>query len=174
MWLPLGGDAGEPEGARGIFAGPFFLSGFAWAENVGWINMGDGTPADGVAYANLNGTDFGVNVNPATGALSGYAWGENIGWINFGDGTPANGVNYANVNGTDAGVNHNAANGLLSGFAWSENAGWLNLAMGAGLESNCRGSSVSTDGIRRCFIDCGFILPISNSQSFLISGMLGS
>lgn len=45
------------------------LSGFAWAENVGWIDF---APTEG-----------GVHINPATGKFSGKAWGENIGWINF-------------------------------------------------------------------------------------------
>ena len=45
------------------------LSGFAHAENVGWINF---APATG-----------GVSIDPATGDFSGSAWGENIGWVTF-------------------------------------------------------------------------------------------
>jgi hypothetical protein len=45
------------------------LSGYAWGENVGWINF---EPTGG-----------GVRIDPASGVFSGYAWGENIGWINF-------------------------------------------------------------------------------------------
>jgi hypothetical protein len=109
-------DAGSPVGAQGAKIGVRFLSGFVWGENIGWINLGDGTPANGTAYANVNGTDFGVNRDPATGNLSGYAWGENVGWINFG---PFSGGS------TAAPARANA--GRLSGYAWGENIGWINL-----------------------------------------------
>jgi len=45
------------------------LSGFAWGENVGWINFAP--------------FGSGVWINPNSGEFSGYAWGENVGWINF-------------------------------------------------------------------------------------------
>jgi len=54
---------------------PFFsyaaespLSGYAWSENAGWIN--------------LNPSGGGVMLED-TGDLKGYAWGENIGWLSF-------------------------------------------------------------------------------------------
>ena len=57
---------------------PFFsraasspLTGYAWGENVGWINFTDST-------AVIN-NDAVVT----TGELKGYAWGENVGWLNF-------------------------------------------------------------------------------------------
>ena len=43
-------------------------SGFAYGENVGWINL---KPSFGP----------GVTVSPT--AVTGFAWGENVGWINF-------------------------------------------------------------------------------------------
>jgi len=112
-------DAGNPATSQGVTVRSKFLSGFIWGENVGWINMGDGTPAGaGGQYANINGTDFGVNRDPATGNLSGYAWGENIGWINFNGGslaTPAQPARFDTV--TDR----------FTGYAWGENVGWINL-----------------------------------------------
>jgi|GEM_PF-5622524 len=48
------------------------ITGYAWSENYGWINM--------------NPTGGGV-IN-TSGVLSGYAWGELMGWINF---SPTNG-----------------------------------------------------------------------------------
>jgi len=72
----------------GVIVGTDFLEGFVWGENVGWINVGDGTPTNGTDYANVNGTDFGVNVL-GDNDLDGFAWGENIGWINFGWGAAA-------------------------------------------------------------------------------------
>ena len=41
--------------------------GYAWGENVGWINFGS--------------TDGDVDVTAT--ALDGYAWGENVGWISL-------------------------------------------------------------------------------------------
>jgi hypothetical protein len=90
------------------------VSGYAWHENVGWIHFGDGTPDAPPTYSNTSATDYGVNVNPATGALSGFAWGENIGWINF---------NTAAASGQA--VTLNASTGGFSGQAWSENLGWI-------------------------------------------------
>lgn len=90
------------------------LRGWVWAENVGWINVGNG----GGPYANTNNTNFGVNLDPATGNLSGFAWGENIGWINFNT-APTLGAQGANFD--------RLANGRFRGFAWGENVGWINL-----------------------------------------------
>lgn len=62
---------------------PFFsqaatspLTGYAWSENAGWINLNcanKGTCSD---------TDYKVLLDD-TGVFTGYAWGENIGWISF-------------------------------------------------------------------------------------------
>src|SRR5262245_44618934 len=79
-------DAGSPSGTQGVQVHETFLSGFVWGENVGFINLGDGSPANGSTYANTSGADFGVNLNPGTRVLSGLGWGENVGWINFAGG----------------------------------------------------------------------------------------
>ncbi len=54
------------------------LIGYAWGENVGWINFEQthGQPA----------------INPANGEVSGHAWGENIGWISFRGASPDYGM----------------------------------------------------------------------------------
>jgi len=110
-------DAGQPATSQGARVRNSILSGFIWAENVGYINLGDGTPTNGTSYANANGSDFGVNRNPATNGLSGLAWGENIGWINFNLPTlPAN-----------QRPRVDPAAGRLRGYAWGENIGWINL-----------------------------------------------
>ena len=49
------------------------LSGYAWAENVGWIKF--------------NPTYAGVTIDSA-GDFDGWAWAENIGWIHFRSSTP--------------------------------------------------------------------------------------
>jgi hypothetical protein len=116
-------DAGSAPGAQGVRilvgANPAlrFLSGFIWAENIGWIHVGDGTPVDGVGYANTNGTDFGVNVRP-DGTLFGFTWGENVGWINFGGGELATPAKPARLD---------SALCRFRGFAWGENIGWISL-----------------------------------------------
>ncbi|MBN8645784.1 MAG: hypothetical protein J0L61_11170 [Planctomycetes bacterium] len=103
-------------GLQGVRHSRSFLSGFIWGENVGWINVGNGAPSGGT-YANINNTNFGVNVNPDTGECSGFAWGENIGWINF-----------STVSSLGAqGARYDAFSGRFSGFAWGENVGWINL-----------------------------------------------
>ena len=113
-------DAGSPAGAQGVAIAitNSHLSGFAWSENTGWINFGDGSPTSGTNYANLNGTDFGVNIESGSANLSGFAWSENAGWINFSGGALATPANAARID---------FAAGRLRGYAWGENIGWINL-----------------------------------------------
>ena len=101
----------------GVIVHETFLSGYIWAENVGWINVGDGAPGDGVHYANVDDTDYGVNVYPGTGNLFGLGWGENIGWLNF-DTFTAEAER----------ARYNPATMAFSGYAWGENVGWISLA----------------------------------------------
>ena len=100
-------------GVQGVRLMGNHLRGWIWAENVGWINVGNGAGP----YANTNGTNHGVNVNPATGELSGFAWGENIGWINFST-VPSVGAQ---------GARFDFASRRFTGYAWGENVGWINL-----------------------------------------------
>lgn len=98
----------------GVVVNASYLSGYVWAENAGWINVGNG-PASGPSYANLDGTDFGVNIAPS-GDLSGFAWSENGGWVNFD--TSTHSPNQARFDADDW---------RFRGWVWSENAGWINL-----------------------------------------------
>lgn len=72
--------------------------GYAWGENLGWINAG-------ATGGNLQVTDTHV---------TGFAWSRTYGWINFGPFTNAAGV--ANTTG-----------GVLDGYAWSA-LGWIHMA----------------------------------------------
>jgi hypothetical protein len=112
-------DAGSPVGNQGVVIGTRFLSGYAWGENIGFVNFGDGTPSNGLSYANLDGTDFGVNIDPNTGDLYGLAWSENTGWINFE--TAPTLTPFAQQARVDLASNR------LRGYAWGENIGWINL-----------------------------------------------
>lgn len=90
-----------------------FLSGKVYAANVGWIDLGDGKPADGIQYSGTGG-DIGVNHDGA-GRLTGYAYGANIGWVYFGQ-------SWSDPPRIDLGT------GEMSGFAYSANCGWIGLA----------------------------------------------
>lgn len=113
-WMNWQGDV-----ATGAVIGAFRCSGYVWGANVGWINLGSGSPANGIRYQNNSGADFGVNHDGA-GNLTGYAWGANIGWLTFTNrdtgGTPYDGPKV------------NLLSGQLSGFVWSANCGWISLS----------------------------------------------
>jgi hypothetical protein len=90
-----------------------------YGANVGWINLGDGEPANGVAYGNQSAADFGVN-RDATGGLTGLAWGANIGWLVF-------------TNRSAGGAAFDAPRldlftGRFSGYAFAPNIGWVTLS----------------------------------------------
>ena len=108
----IGWTDARADSVNGVVIGDYFCMGNIYAANVGWINLGSGTPADGVQYQNNSAIDFGVN-NDGLGNLRGYAWGANIGWINFENmGAPR----------------VNLLTGQLSGYVWSANCGWISLS----------------------------------------------
>jgi hypothetical protein len=115
---------GEATPGQGVLVGPRVMSGFIWSENAGWINTGDGTPATPPYYANVDGSDFGVNISP-DGTLHGFAWAENLGWVNFDGGAMATPPQPARILCASPPAQPLAR---LSGYAWAENAGWLNLS----------------------------------------------
>lgn len=97
---------------NGAVIGDYVCSGYIYSGNVGWINLGSGSPTNGIQYLNLSQSDFGVN-NDGLGDLSGYAWGANIGWITFEQ--------------TYGKPKVNLLTGALSGYVWSANCGWISL-----------------------------------------------
>ena len=107
----------RPSATDGVVVGEFVCSGYVYAANVGWINLGNGTPANNIHYQNNSATDFGVNFTtdppqPGVGILRGFAYGANIGWINFESlGNPRVSL----------------FTGTFSGYAYSANCGWINL-----------------------------------------------
>ena len=106
-WIEARGDS-----TNGAVIGEAFCSGHVYSANCGWISLGDGTPANGQAYANDSATDFGVNHDGA-GNLTGYAYGANIGWINFEQ--------------THGQPQVDLLTGTLSGYIYSANTGWISL-----------------------------------------------
>lgn len=66
FWISAYEVKGAPSPAP---SGSVIVSGYAWSENIGWIEF---DPSFGGVFYDL-----------ATKKLSGYAWSENIGWIKF-------------------------------------------------------------------------------------------
>ncbi len=99
----------NPDQGSGVTVTATTLTGYVWAENTGWIRLDpEGCDSCGVkkdAAGNLTGwgwgegigwisfscvnkdscsrVDYGVVIDPKTGAFSGYAWSESLGWIRF-------------------------------------------------------------------------------------------
>ncbi|MEM7391665.1 MAG: DUF11 domain-containing protein [Verrucomicrobiota bacterium] len=106
-WLNFQGDV-----ANGVIVSNTHLSGFIFSGNMGWIKLGDGSPANGVSYSNLSSDDYGVNLD-GSGVLSGFAYGANIGWIQF---------------ETNGNPRIDIASGNFSGFIYGQNIGWISLS----------------------------------------------
>jgi hypothetical protein len=105
----------RPSTSDGVNIGDNFCAGFIYAANVGWMQMGTGTPANGTSYSNTSATDFGVNCSAGAAGeknLRGFAYGANIGWVNF------------EATGNPRVI---LSTGQLRGFGWSANVGWINL-----------------------------------------------
>jgi hypothetical protein len=101
---------GDPN--AGAVIGEYVCSGYLYAANVGWINLGSGVPANLIRYQNNSASDFGVN-HDGLGNLRGYAYSANIGWLNF----EASGAPTIDLR-----------TGKLSGSVYSANCGWLSLS----------------------------------------------
>src|SRR5215831_1880380 len=106
-WMDWRGDTNH-----GAVIGDYVCSGYIYSANCGWINLGSGSPTNGIRYQNLGANDFGVN-NDGLGNLRGYAYGANIGWINF-ENTGAPKVDLRT--------------GVLTGYVYSANCGWIGLS----------------------------------------------
>ncbi len=115
------------DGAHGAVIGQSYCSGCLYGANLGWITLGDGSPANGYAYGNAGGADAGVNHN-GTGKLRGLAWSANAGWIAFEEtGDPR----------------VNLLTGDLSGYVWGANLGWISLG---GVRTTVLSAGPDSDG----------------------------
>jgi len=102
----------RPEPNVGATVSEEKLTGFIWAENIGWISLScENTGSCGTV-------NYGVT-NDGAGNLSGYAWSENAGWISFSC------DNTASCGTVDYGVTIDF-DGNFDGLAWGENIGWIN------------------------------------------------
>jgi len=99
-------------GGAGIEVTESKLTGYIWAENIGWISLS-------CDNNNVCATsDYGVT-NDGNGNLSGYAWSENVGWISFSC------ENNSFCNTVSYGVTIDLVTKEFSGYAWGENIGWI-------------------------------------------------
>jgi len=102
----------EPSQGDGAHVSETQLTGYVWAENIGWISLScENTGSCGTV-------NYGVT-NDGAGNLSGYAWSENAGWISFSC------DNTASCGTVDYGVTIDF-DGNFDGYAWGENIGWIN------------------------------------------------
>lgn len=132
-WLDWRGD-----NEHGAVIGECICSGFLYSPNVGWINMGQGTPTNGIRYGNLSAKDFGIN-HDGHGNLQGFAWGANIGWLVF--------TNRTATGAVFEGPTVNLLTGRLSGWIWSANAGWISLSNAvAGVATTSILPGIDSDG----------------------------
>jgi len=99
-------------GKLGAVVSESSLSGRIWCATTGWLDLGDGSPTNGVRYGNLTPDDFGVN-RDEQGRLTGYAWSPVSGWVAFEQ--------------THGQPRVSGVTGRFSGYAWSAAAGWINL-----------------------------------------------
>lgn len=113
------------DSANGVVIGEYVCRGHIYAANVGWINLGNGTPTNSIRYQNASANDFGIN-HDGLGNLRGFAWGANIGWVNF---------------ETLGAPRLDLLTGKLSGFIYGANVGWISLSNATAF--------VQTDSIRR-------------------------
>lgn len=128
-WMDWRGDT-----ANGTVIGEYVCSSYIYAANVGWIDLGSGSPANGIRYLNLAANDFGVNQD-GLGNLRGYAYGANIGWIAF-ESTGAPTVDLKT--------------GKLSGYVYSANCGWISLSNAFAFvqtDTIAAGADTDNDGI---------------------------
>lgn len=107
-----------PDG-EGVSVTQYHLSGKGYGQSIGWVDFGDGSPADGLRYSNTSAADMGVNVD-VFGNLSGYAYAQSVGWINFGWASTSD-ANRPQVN---------TFTGGFTGHAYAQSIGWINLGAG--------------------------------------------
>lgn len=125
--------------------GDYNAFGWAWSETIGWISFhrkdcdadqngfSDGVPA-GCPEAGTLITDYGVQVDAATGMFSGYAWSENVGWVKFDAAGP-----YPEAPGYSACLDLPGAGQVCDGVGNYTISGWARACAGAAKKTSCKG-----------------------------------
>lgn len=107
----------EPSHEPGAHVSSDKITGYVWAENIGWISLSCENTA---SCATVN---YRV-ANDGAGNLSGYAWGENVGWISFSC------ENTGSCGTLDYGVTIDNQ-GNFDGWAYAQNIGWIHFQAAA-------------------------------------------
>ncbi len=94
--------------------GKSYISGYAFAGELGWIDLGDGSPANGTSYSNLTPDDIGINVDSG-GNLTGFAFNKTLGLISL-DWPGAQPSQLPRLN---------FQSGEITGLWFNPNAGWF-------------------------------------------------
>jgi hypothetical protein len=159
-WLnakPLG------DGGPGVDVGHTKLTGYLWAENIGWVSLSCENTGS------CSRVRYGVT-NDGEGNLSGYAWSENAGWISFS-------CKSRGTCGTvDYGVAIDPVTGEFSGRAWGENIGWVSFRSQGAVPFGVTTSWVAP--VNDCYWDNdndGDVDPldlVANRQALVISSRL--
>ena len=107
----------------GTMGGQGTLSGYAWSDNIGWINFG------GLTGPNGSGPVATMTLSGNTGTFSGWAKAINGGDANSGyEGwVSLAGANYLSpTTGGTGGVTYNKSTGKIVGYAWGGDViGWI-------------------------------------------------
>lgn len=143
-------------GENGVDVDDGALTGYIWAENIGWISLSCENTGS------CSTVEYGV-VNDGSGNLSGYAWSENTGWINYScDTNDTCGV-------VAYGITIDPITGDFSGHAWGENIGWLTFDFAVNTDYHTRtywriDGDISSDG-SVTLVDAIMTLQVNTGQN---------
>ena len=115
------------DGGPGVEVEDFKLTGYIWAENIGWVSLSCENTSS------CSTVDYGV-INDGRGNLSGYAWAENVGWISFSC------ENTGSCGTVEYDVRLDFSTAEFSGKAWGENIGWISFSSGGAVAYGVRSS----------------------------------
>ncbi len=148
-WLnfePAAGDGAQVESDK--------LTGWVWAENIGWISLSCENTS---SCATVN---YGIT-NDGNGNLAGFAWAENVGWISFSC------DNTSSCSTVDYGVTIDEQ-GNFNGWAWSENVGWIHFNSASPVAYKVQACKVSLDDLANfvnSWLETGFGIPADFDDS---------
>jgi len=138
----------EPNTGDGVRVESDVLTGWVWAENIGWVSLSCENTSS------CPTVNYGVT-NDGGGNLSGYAWSENVGWISF---SCDNTSSCATVN---YGVTIDDQ-GNFDGWAWGENIGWIHFQSASPVSYKVQACKVSFEDFSNFalyWLDSGTGLP---------------
>lgn len=150
----------EPATGDGAQVTETALTGFVWAQNIGWISLScENTSSCGTV-------NYGLT-NDGSGNLAGYAWSENVGWISFSC------HNTSSCGTVSYGVTIDDR-GSFAGWAWGENIGWLNFNSAQLFDRGVRACKVTFDDLANFAADWLTSNPTSPADLISPTGVNGT